>query len=232
MIISVHQPQYIPWLGYIDKIEKSDSFVFLDNVQYKAREFQNRNKICTKDGWIWLTVPVAVKGLREQKICDVKIDNDIDWKKKHLRSIEIGYNKAKFFDRYYPFFEKVYSSEWSSLSKLNIFIIDYILKELKITTKMYYETEIGTESQKTDRIIELCKKLKADIYLSGRGGKEYMDESKFKDNNIELKYQDFEHPIYSQVYAEENKFLPYMSIIDLLFNEGENSIGIIKENNR
>ena len=103
-----------------------------------------------------------------------------------------------------------------------------MLKELKIDTKIYYESEVGTSSKKTDRIIEICKKLEASTYLSGAGGKDYMDEDKFSQNDIELKYQNFDHPEYSQVYEGENKFLSYMSIIDLLFNEGDKSIDIIK----
>ncbi len=225
MILSVHQPQYIPWLGYFDKIDKSDCFVFLDNVQYKPREFQNRNKIRTRDGWMWLTVPVISKGLGRQKISDVKIDNNYDWQRQHRNSLKAWYSKAEFFKDYFSFFEKAYNKKWDKLKDLNICIIDYILKEFKINRPVYYESELGIATRGTDRIIEICKKLKADVYLSGTGGKNYLEEEKFPQAGIKLEYQDFIHPTYKQQYTgKDNIFLPNMSCIDLLFNEGQTKI--------
>ncbi len=229
MILSVHQPQYITWLGYFNKIDKSDCFVFLDNVQYKEREYQNRNKIRSKDGWMWMTVPVISKGLGHQKICDVQINNDFDWQIDHLKSLKTYYNKSPFFRQHYPFFEGIYTIKWEKLVDLNIHIIKYILEQLGIETPLYYESEIGTTSQATERIIEICKKVKADIYLSGMGGKNYLKEEQFSQVGIKLEYQNFIHPVYHQQYMqEESFFLPYMSIIDLLFNEGPESIRILK----
>ena len=229
MILSVHQPQYIPWLGYFDKIDKSDAFVFLDNVQYKPREYQNRNKIRTKDGWMWLTVPVISKGLGRQKICEVKIDNDSDWQKKHDRSLKVCYGRTRFFKDHFLFFEDVYTRRWEKLADLNIYIIKYLLKELKIEAHLYYESEVGTSLQGTARIIEICKRLKADTYLSGFGGRELLEEEKFAPEGIKLEYQNFIHPVYHQRYIEsEHPFFQYMSAIDLLFNEGEKSVNILR----
>ena len=229
MILSVHQPQYIPWLGYFDKIDKSDYFVFLDQVQYKPREYQNRNRIRTKNGWLWLTVPVKSKGLGRQRICDVKIDNDTNWQNKHLQSLKSCYSKAPFFKEYYSFFESVYSAKWEQLTELNIHIIKYLLKELNIETPFYHESEIGTCSKATDRIIEICKKLKADVYLSGIGGKSYLEEAKFAQAKIRLDYQDYHNQPYHQQYTDRvSPFLPNMSVIDLLFNEGARSTKILR----
>lgn len=229
MILSVHQPQYIPWLGYFDKIDKSDCFVFLDQVQYKPREYQNRNRIRTKNGWLWLTVPVISKDLGRQKICDVKINNDTNWQKKHWESLKSCYNKAPFFKEYYHFFGSVYSVKWEKLIELNIHIIKYFLHELKIKTSLYHESEIGTSSKATDRIIEICKKLKADTYLSGIGGKAYLEEVKFFQAGIQLVYQEYNHLPYHQLYTQGlDQFLPNMSAIDLLFNEGGKSISILR----
>jgi hypothetical protein len=209
MIISVHQPQYIPWLGYFDKIAKSDGFVFLDQVQYKHREFQNRNKIRTKDGWIWLTVPVVSKGLGRQKICDVRIDNELEWQKKTWGSLQNCYNRAPFFKEHAGFFEEVYTRRWERLIDLNIHITEYLLAQLKIITPLYYESKLGTACQSTDRIIELCKKLRADTYFSGVGGKGYLEEEKFTREHITLEYQHFIHPSYRQHYVDEHSpFLP------------------------
>jgi hypothetical protein len=223
MTLSVHQPQYIPWLGYFDKIAKSGAFVFLDTVQYKGAEFQNRNKIRTQDGWMWLSVPVKSAQGR-QRICDCLIDNDTDWKKQHARSLQTWYAKAEFFDAYFPFFEDLFSREWLKLSDLNAYIIRYVLQHLGIEKKLYLESEVGTTLTKTDRIIELCKKLKSDTYLSGTGGRAYLEEEKFAAEGVRLAYQDFAHPVYCQQFCKgPSDFIPYMSIVDLLFNEGERS---------
>ena len=229
MILSDHQPQYIPWLGYFDKIDKSDCFVFLDQVQYKPREYQNRNRIRTKNGWLWLTVPVKSKGLGRQRICDVKVENDTNWRRKHWESLKSCYNKAPFFKEYYRFFEAVYSAKWEQLIELNIHIIKYLLKELNIEIPLYYESEIGTCSKATDRIIEICRKVKANTYLSGTGGKSYLEEAKFAQAGIKLDYQDYHHLPYHQPCTHRvSPFLPNMSAIDLLFNEGRRSMNILR----
>jgi hypothetical protein len=229
MILAVHQPQYIPWLGYFDKIAKSDCFVFLDQVQYKPREFQNRNKIRTKDGWLWLSVPIISKGLGRQRICDVSIDNEFPWQKKHLKSLKFWYAKAEFLNDYLAFFEGVYSRRWERLADLNVYIINYILKQLSITKPIFFESQLNIANKGTDRIIEICKKLKADTYFSGIGGKKYLEEDKFTKTDIKLIYQDFIHPKYHQQFMSNNHdFIPFMSILDLLFNEGPRSREILK----
>lgn len=228
MILSVHQPQYIPWLGYFDKIAKSDGFVFLDQVQYKPREFQNRNKIRTKDGWMWLSIPVVCKGLGRQKICDCIIDNAFPWARKHLLSLRSCYGSANFFKDLFPFFEETYAKEWKKLVDLNVHIINYILKHLSISKPMYFASQLDIASKGTDLIIEICRKLKADTYLSGIGGKDYLEEEKFVQANLKLIYQNFVHPVYRQQFMRnENDFVPYMSILDLLFNEGPKSKEIL-----
>ncbi|MDD5681670.1 MAG: WbqC family protein, partial [Candidatus Omnitrophica bacterium] len=209
MIIAVHQPQYLPWLGYFDKIKKSDCFVFLDRVEYKQREFQNRNKIRTKDGWIWLTVPVMSKGMGRQLVSDTRIESGSDWQKRHWRSLNAWYGRAEFFDHYASFFEEIYvGMKWDRLADLNIFIIKYLAKELGIETPFYLESDIGTTKSSTDRIVEICKKLKADTYLSGTGGKAYLEEAKFDEEGLVLRYQSFEHPAYNQCFnGDANGFV-------------------------
>lgn len=220
-ILSVHQPQYLPWIGYFDKIARSDLFVVLDTVQYKHAEFQNRNKIRSPEGWRWLSVPVQVKGRSRQNIRDVLIDNSLSWKHDHWESIRSCYGRSPYFEKYSLFFEKAYSVEWEKLADLNIHIIKYMLSELSISTPMKLESELATEFVSTDRIVELCRKLNADTYLSGVGGREYLEEEKFSKAGIKLVYQDFAHPAYKQQFMKDDPdFLPYMSAIDLLFNEG------------
>lgn len=224
MIISVHQPQYLPWLGYFEKIAKSDNFVFLDNVQYKEREFQNRNKIRTKDGSSWLTVPVISKGEGRQNIRDVKIDNELAWQRKHLASLRSSYGRAAFFNDYYPFFEEVLGKQWTYLKDLNIEIIRFILKELSIDTPISFESDLKITTMSTQRIIDICQKLKADTYFSGSGGRAYLDQGLFAQEKIKLIYQEFLHPQYKQCYEP---FAPFMSVIDLLFNHGMGSRKIL-----
>lgn len=229
MIIAVHQPQYLPWLGYFDKIKKSDCFVFLDKVEYKQREFQNRNRIRTKSNWIWLTVPVVSKGKGRQLISEVRIDTGSDWQKRHWRSLNAWYGRAKAFDHYAPFFEEVYTKmKWDKLADLNIFIIRYLVKELNIETPIYLESEIGTTKSGTDRIVEICKRLNADTYLSGAGGKAYLEEAKFSRENLALRYQDFRHPVYEQCFTGgKDGFIHNMSAVDMLFNEGKSSCELL-----
>ncbi len=230
MIISVHQPQYIPWLGYFDKIDKSDCFVFLDTVQYKKREYQNRNRLRTKDSWIWLTVPVKTKGASHQRICDVLIDNDLDWAHEHSKSLQSCYGASAYFKEHFPFFKAVYEKKWERLVDLNIYIIEHILGVLKINTRILLESEIGTTKKSTERIIEICRKLKADVYLSGAGGKAYLKEELFVKEQVELRYQNFAHPEYEQQFmTKSHPFEPYMSILDLLFNAGPKSMDVIRK---
>lgn len=229
MIVSVHQPQYIPWLGYFDKIARSDAFVFLDKVQYKPREFQNRNKIRSKDGWLWLSVPVISKGKGRQVISDVRIDNELDWAKEHLMSIKTCYGRAKYFGRYFPFFESLYSKPWESLASLSVDIIKYALKDLSINTPLYFESDLHTTTARTERIVDICLELKADTYLSGSGGRAYLEEDKFAASGLKLSYQDFTHPVYTQQFMKtKSDFIPYMSIVDLLFTEGPGAKEVLK----
>ena len=224
----MHQPQYIPWLGYFDKISKSDAFVFLDKVQYKARELQNRNKIRTKDGWIWLTVPVLSKGMGRQAISDVMVDNTSDWAAEHLRSLETSYGRSRYFGKHSEFFRALYARRWEKLYELNVEIIKYLLKEFSIDTPVYFESGLDIKSAKTDRIVDICSALKADTYLSGSGGRAYLEEDKFKSSGIKLSYQDYKHPVYRQQFAKTDEdFIPYMSALDLVFNEGPASGDIL-----
>jgi hypothetical protein len=224
MVIAVHQPQYIPWLGYFEKIARSDTFVFLDAVQYKAREFQNRNRIRTDKGWIWLSVPVDTSDGSRVTMSDVRIDNTMPWQRKHLGSIKTSYAAAPYFKEYFPFFEDTFRKEWTKLADLNVHIVRFVMDKLSITTPIVFESELNVLTARTQRIIDICKKLNADTYLSGVGAKDYLEEFLFPENKITLYYQHFEHPVYRQCF---DPFMPYMSVIDLLFNQGPKSRSVL-----
>jgi hypothetical protein len=225
MIVSIHQPQYLPWLGYFDKIERSDVFVFLDNVQFKKNEWQNRNKIKTEQKWQWLTVPVIHKF--GQKINEVKINNTVRWGKKHLTALMTHYSKAAFFKEHIGFFEKTYAQEWQYLADINIHIIQYLVEALGISkTKLVISSEHESREEPTERLVDLCKQAGGDVYLSGQDGEKYLNLDKFDKEGIQVIFQHYNHPQYPQLYGN---FEPYMSIIDLLFNCGPESLTILKK---
>jgi hypothetical protein len=227
MIYSVHQPQYLPWIGFFDKVAASDVFVYLDEVQYKQREFQNRNKLRTKDGWMWLTVPVVAG--RDTLIKDVTIDASRDWRAEHAKSLRAWYGRAPFFEAHAGFFQGLYARPWEKLLALNVAIIRYLLDALSIKTRVVFESELNAGGTKTERIIRIGQKLGADTYLSGAGGRDYLDEKLFQGAGIRLAYQEYKHPAYRQQFAEAHDvFLPYMSVVDLLFNEGDKSLAILR----
>ena len=225
MIISVHQPQYLPWLGYFDKIERSDIFVFLDNVQFKKNEWQNRNRIKTIEGWQWLSVPVIHKFM--QKIYEVEINNTVWWGKKHLNALVTNYSKAPFFKDHNEFFEQAYSQEWNHLVDINIHMIEYLVKALGISEeKLVKASKYESREEPTERLVDICKHLGADVYLSGKDGAKYMNLDEFSKEGIKVIFQDYKHPRYSQLYGD---FEPYMSVVDLLFNCGPESLSILKK---
>lgn len=225
-IISIHQPVYLPWLGFLDKIISSDKFVFLDDVQYEKNGFQNRNKIRTHEGNMLLTVPVKTKSTTMLK--NVEIDYSFDWIKKHTKSIISNYSKTSFFDNYWPELEKIYNKKHHYLFELNMDIIKFLMNKLNIKTSIIFSSELKISEQGSDRILKICKELNADTYISGIGGKTYLNEENFIKNKINIKFQNFEHPIYNQIFKP---FHSNMSAIDLLFNEGYDAEKIIKKSN-
>jgi hypothetical protein len=224
--ISIHQPVYLPWLGFIEKIISSEKFVFLDDVQFEKNGFQNRNKIRTYDGEMWLTVPVKVKS--QTLLKDVKINYSVDWINKHKKSIIQNYKKAEFFDNYWLELEKIYDEKYEYLVELNIEIIKFLFNKLKIKTKTLFSSELHISDKGSNRILEICKILNADRYISGISGKKYLLIDDFERQKIKLEFQNFQHPTYEQVF---DPFYPNMAMIDLLFNEGDNALKIIKKGN-
>jgi len=227
LIVAVHQPQYLPWLGYFDKMRRADGFCFLDNVQYKKNDWQNRNRIKAAQGWQWLTVPVHYRF--PQKINEVTINNSVKWGKKHLQALISNYNRAPYFKQSLDIFEAVYSETWESLSDLNIILIKRLSTALGLdqipTVKA---SDYDLREDPTDRLIDICSALNADTYLSGQDGVKYMDMAHFKQNDIQVVLQDFKHPVYPQIFEG---FQTHMSVIDLLFNCGPKSLEKIEEIN-
>lgn len=228
MIVSGHQPQYLPYLGYFHKIFKCDIFMLVDHVQYKKKEWQNRNRIRTPTGWMLLSVPVLTRGKFYQSIKQVRINNNTRWKDKHWKAIRINYVKAPYFKKYIGFFDDLYSREWEHLSVLNETIINFIIAELGIKVKILKSSDYNFKGEKTSLLIEICRKTNCDTYLSGSGGKDYVNEEEFKIYNLRHMYDEYDCPHYHQQHMKNEKdFVPNLSIIDLLFNHGGSSLSIL-----
>jgi hypothetical protein len=224
MIVSIHQPQYLPWLGYFDKIARADAFVLLDTVQFKKNEWQNRNRIKTADGWQWLTVPVLYRF--PQRIIEVEINNRERWQHRQRQSVASNYRKAPYWKKMEPFFESVFSSDWKLISSLNIHVVRELAGILGISTPIYVASELGDFPEDPDeRLIAITAKFGGDTYLAGSGGKDYMNLDLYSKAGIRVVFQEYEHPVYSQLFGG---FEPFMSVIDLVLNHGEASLSILR----
>jgi len=228
MIITIHQPAYLPWLGLLHKIALSDIYVFLDNVQFGKNSFTNRNKIKINKEAVWLTIPILLKNHLKKRIKEIEIDNFMDWRKKHWKSILLNYKKAPYFDKYSDFFEDIYKREWNFIADLDEYMLKWFLKELGVKTKFVRASEMDCKGSKSNLILNICEQLKADLYVSGAFGADYMKKEKFNEQGIKVYFQDYKHPVYPQA---DHNFLSYLGIIDLMFNCGDKSLEILMNNN-
>ncbi|MBI4384061.1 MAG: WbqC family protein [Nitrospinae bacterium] len=224
MRIAILQPSYLPWLGFFDQMAKVDTFVLLDDIQYTRRDWRNRNRIRIKDGWAWITVPVIQKDRFEQSLLETEIDNSVNWRAKHLRAIQHGYSRAPYFKEYFPYFESLYCREWDLLVDLCCETIRYLKEALKIKTPILRSSELGAGGTKGGRILAICQKLEAGHYLTGDKARDYLSEEEFLSRKTILEYHNYVHPEYRQSFPG---FVPYLSVVDLLFNHGEDSLGIL-----
>ena len=219
MIVSIHQPNYIPYLGFFDKMIRSDIFVIYDDAQFNKSDFQHRNKIRIFHGWKWLTVPVEKKAMiiKEIKIKNDLVKKNINWRESHLRDIEQNYKDTQYYHLFKNDIEALYNNKYKKLIDLNIDIIRFLISAFNIKTKLIFSSEFNLNSKGTQRLVEIVDSIGGDIYLSGPMGRNYLDFNLFKKNGIELKFQEFKHPIYKQRYEG---FIPNMSAFDALFSTG------------
>ncbi len=224
MIVSISQPRYQPWLGYFHRIAISDLFIYLDTVQYTPRDWENRNKVKTDRGWTWLTVPV--KAHYRAMIPEVRIDNEQPWQWKHWATIKTYYGKTPHFQFYAEQLRGIYEDKtWHSLTDLNLSLTDTLCGCLGLVqAKAVKASDIGIQGRGSELILKLCQAVGATVYLSGSQGRNYLDEPAFTDAGIQIRYQDYNHPVYPQLNCG---FQPYMAVIDLLFNCGSDSLDIL-----
>jgi hypothetical protein len=223
------QPSYIPWRGYFHQIWKADLFIFYDDVQYDKNGWRNRNRIKTSQGLQWLTIPVHTKGsvLESTPINGIKISWEKPWNLHHWRGIQFAYRKAPFFSKYNEYFSDVFNRKPEFLSAFTIQTTIELARLLGIDhTKFLRSSEIDSvEGERTDRLISILKKVGADHYISGPSARDYIEQDKFDAAGITLEYMTYNYPDYDQLYPP---FEMQVSVIDLLFMKGENSLNYIR----
>lgn len=224
MILSAHQPAYLPWTGYFDKIIRSDVFIYLDTVQFEKNSFINRNIIKTSQGPTWLSIPVKVKGHINNSLLDIKIDEQKNWRKKHIKSIEMNYRKSPRFEECFSKIQKIINCQETALSEYCFQHLKFWIDELGIKTKIIRSSELPIKSKKSNLIFDLCKYFKVHNYLSGSLGKNYLEEEEFIKHGINIQYQDYIDKTYPQLWG---KFIPNLSFLDYWMNLNDNKL-IIK----
>ena len=213
--ISIHQPNYIPWLGYFYKIDQSDVFVFLDDAQFSNEGMQNYHYIKTPQGSYRLKIPVNSKF--GENINEIKTRDELGWKKKHLRTIEMNYKKAKHFEEVFSDYSSLLSDNYSDLSHLDISIIKHICIKFGISTDFINSSQMELNTKREEKVLDICSALNSNIYYSGTGAKAYQDEENFNKRGIELRYSVFKPFEYPQLWGD---FQSNVSVIDYLMNCG------------
>jgi len=218
----------MPWIGYFDMADRVDIFVMLDDVQYIKSEWMNRNKIIsnTVDGWQWINVPIQQKSQR-QTIAEVSPMPDLIWKRKLCNKIQHNYSKTPYYDRYQPNIYNILHSPYENLADLNVALITNFLKELGLKNNLIRSSSLRISGKREQKLLNICKHLNAKAYLANNGSKSYLAEQIFQEEGIEFAYQDYIHPIYTNHRGEPQ--LKFLSILDLLFCQGPNSLDIIKK---
>lgn len=217
-IVSGHQPNYLPWSGYVDKIMRCDDFVIHDVAQFEKQGYFHRNRIKTASGPQWLTVPVSLENYLERPLHDIAIRRDLPWRRTHFRAIQTAYGRAPYFPRYRDFFAALYEHDWTHLVELNVYIIRFAMAEFGIATRIHLVSELsGITGKKSDFVLSLCKRLGATHYLVGGMGRGYLQVDCFARAGIEIIDQDYHCPVYDQLFGP---FVPNLSFVDLLMNHG------------
>jgi hypothetical protein len=222
----VLQPSYLPWLGYLAQMARSDVFVLYDDVQYDKHSWRNRNRIKTPQGEQWLTVPVRHRGQNWPTSREIRIDGQQDWARKHLQALRQNYARAPYFKDYAGLFESLLARRWDFLIDLNVAALSALADALGLRRDVRFSSELAVPGRGTERLVDICRRLGAGVFFEGAAGRDYIDESLFAAAGVRLEYQDYKHPVYPQLHGE---FLPYLSVVDLLFNCGPASLEVLAQ---
>lgn len=215
MIVSIHQPEHMPWLGFFYKMLRSDKFVILDSVQYRKNYFQNRNQIVTNGKPNYITATVQNKGHMSTRICDMKL-GDPKFKKSYLNKIRESYRKHPYFNIHFSAIEEILNTDYEYLEEMNMRLIEYFRDFLSIETPLIYSRNLNLNSSKDELVLDICKELSADTYIAGISGRDYLDLNEFSRVGIQVLYDEYQKYEYPQYKSSE--FVPYMSILDLVMN--------------
>jgi WbqC-like protein family len=230
--IAIAQPTYLPWLGYFDLLDQVDKFVLLDTVQFEKQSWQQRNRIKTPTGLMWLTVPVVFRGRLGQSIVDVEIREPDFWRN-HLRAVELNYRRAPFFDDYNPAFCELLRTASSGLrlADLTIGLLRWLAEAIGISTPIVRSSELAVDGKRTQLLAEVCSLLGATTYVSPLGSADYLlnELPILTGRSINVVFQHYEHPEYRQLFPP---FEAHASVLDLLFNEGGNSLATLRKGRR
>ena len=232
MLVAIHQPNFLPWLGYFDRMIRADMFVLLDHVQFERRNYQNRCLIRLEDDTKWLTVPV-VQLSQKEKIIDKRIDNPEDlsgarwWGPNHFQTLRYAYRKTKHFDLYAPRLREILAARWDNLIDLNIATLEFVREALDIDTPLVRSSTLDCEGQKSALLLDVCKRVGASAFFGGMGGsREYLDKEAFAADHMGVAWQQFTHPTYEQPGTAP--FIKGLSALDLLFNCGPRAAEIAR----
>jgi hypothetical protein len=223
-VIGVLQPGYLPWLGFFEQLWRCDVFVIYDDVQFEKGSWRNRNRIKTPQGSQWLTVPVLLKGKGFPLIHEVEINPSVAWQKKHIKTLQQCYAKAPFYENYSKKLFDIVDRPWRTLIDLDVALIRWIAEVLGIDTRTVLSSSLGIEGKNVERLIAVIRELKGKVFYEGASGKNYIDAEQFEKEGITVVFQDYRHPVYPQLYGN---FASHLSVIDLLFNCGPESLNIL-----
>lgn len=216
-VVAIHQPNFLPWLGFFHKIALADVFILLDSVPFSKNNFQNRVKIKSAQGEQWLTVPVLTKGRFGQLTCEVPINNKIRWQKTHLGALRTNYQRAAYYEEVLGWLEPLYRETPTYLAAFNQSLIEAVLHHFELPAKLVIASSLGSEGCGAELLLQLVQAVGGNVYVSGPSGRDYLDTSIFERAGVKVQFQQFHHPVYPQLYGD---FISGLSVVDLLMNVG------------
>lgn len=232
MITTIHQPEHLPWLGFFNKLSKAELFVILDSVQFEKNYFQNRNRIVGSNGVQYIGIPVSMTGHMEGTIASTRIAaaTNPKWKSKYLSTIRQSYSRYPYFSQVFPILEAALNQQTDLLYEINVAIFQGFADKMGFHPQYLRSSELGLTTLKSDLILDICQAVKAETYIAGPSGRDYLDMQSFADAGIKVVFNDYHHPTYPQRRTLE--FVPYLSALDLFMNCGfEEGRRIILEGN-
>jgi WbqC-like protein len=225
MIVTIHQPHFLPWLGYLHRMAQADLFIVLDHVQFERANYQNRTRVLMGGEQRWLTVPVIQRSQKE-RILDKEVDNRLEgtrrWGPIHHATLRQAYREAPHLAAYLPELKRIFDARWTGLVELNLALLGFLRDAFGIRTPLVRSSTLAAEGAKSELILALCRAVGADCFLGGLGGtRAYLDSAGFERAGIEVLWQQFSHPQYAQCGG--GPFVAGLSSVDLLFNCGARS---------